>query len=37
MSETLKFVEFVCMIEIKLAKGNLNSPFSVLKIAKPVG
>jgi hypothetical protein len=36
MSDAKKFGEFVCIIKIKLAKGNLNSPLSVLKIAKPV-
>lgn len=36
MSDAKKFGEFVCMIKKDLANGNLKSPGSVLKIAKPI-
>lgn len=36
MSDASKFGEFVCMIKLELAKGDLNSPVSVPKIVKPI-
>lgn len=36
MSDTSKLGEFVCMIKIELANGDINFSVSVPKIAKPV-